>query len=125
MSDPQRERILEKYNHQCVHCGSEENLEIDHIIPVSKGGEGSDENLQVLCRSCNRSKSNKIPWEDFIKVDDDGNLLIDIRLWERRSFHRNFDEFYKLMNKAFSDDEKAKRMFQGATGQEEIVCGVG
>ena len=40
----------------CVSCGSSENLEIDHIKPVSKGGNSEPENLQLLCRSCNRSK---------------------------------------------------------------------
>ena len=40
----------------CVLCGSNENLEIDHITPVSKGGTAEHDNLQVLCRSCNRSK---------------------------------------------------------------------
>jgi len=43
----------------CVFCGSSENLEIDHIVPVSKGGDSEPENLQVLCRSCNRSKRTK------------------------------------------------------------------
>lgn len=35
-------------------------LEIDHIIPVSKGGRTEEENLKTLCWKCNRSKSNKI-----------------------------------------------------------------
>ena len=44
----------------CVLCGSNENLEYDHIIPFSRGGSNSERNLQLLCQSCNRSKSNKI-----------------------------------------------------------------
>ncbi len=44
----------------CVECGSRENLEFDHIIPVSKGGATTYRNLQILCQSCNRKKSNKI-----------------------------------------------------------------
>ncbi|HIS15474.1 MAG TPA: HNH endonuclease [Candidatus Scatomorpha merdavium] len=35
-------------------------LEIDHIIPVSKGGRTAEENLQTLCWKCNRAKSDKI-----------------------------------------------------------------
>ncbi|MBR5502670.1 MAG: HNH endonuclease, partial [Oscillospiraceae bacterium] len=35
-------------------------LEIDHIIPVSKGGVTEEGNLQTLCWKCNRAKSNKI-----------------------------------------------------------------
>jgi hypothetical protein len=45
---------------KCVRCGSNENLEFDHIIPVSKGGSNTVRNLQLLCEKCNRLKSNKI-----------------------------------------------------------------
>jgi 5-methylcytosine-specific restriction endonuclease McrA len=45
----------------CENCGKtalEASLEIDHIIPVSKGGKTEENNLQVLCFDCNRGKSN-------------------------------------------------------------------
>lgn len=45
---------------RCVYCGSTENLQIDHIIPFSKGGATTLENLQLLCGKCNIEKSNKI-----------------------------------------------------------------
>lgn len=45
---------------RCVYCGSTENLHLDHIIPFSKGGDTSVENLQLLCQKCNLQKSNKI-----------------------------------------------------------------
>lgn len=45
---------------KCVQCGSNEKLEYDHIIPFSKGGANTKRNIQLLCESCNRSKSNKI-----------------------------------------------------------------
>ena len=45
---------------KCVYCGSNENLHLDHIIPFSKGGDTSIENLQLLCQKCNLEKSNKI-----------------------------------------------------------------
>ncbi len=45
---------------RCVKCGSQENLEFDHIIPLSKGGSNTVRNIQLLCQKCNREKSNKI-----------------------------------------------------------------
>jgi 5-methylcytosine-specific restriction endonuclease McrA len=42
----------------CQCCGNSENLEFDHIIPFSCGGGNEASNIQLLCRKCNRSKSN-------------------------------------------------------------------
>lgn len=45
---------------RCQECGTTEDLQLDHIIPFSKGGATTVENLQLLCGKCNRAKSNKI-----------------------------------------------------------------
>ena len=45
---------------RCVYCGSTDNLQLDHIIPFSKGGATTLENLQLLCQKCNLEKSNHI-----------------------------------------------------------------
>lgn len=61
-----REHIKARDNYTCCSCGNstaaEPNLllEIDHIIPVAKGGCTVEENLQTLCWKCNRAKSDKI-----------------------------------------------------------------
>ena len=45
---------------RCVYRGSTQNLQLDHIIPFSRGGATTLENLQLLCQKCNIEKSNKI-----------------------------------------------------------------
>ncbi len=46
----------------CPYCGQKVK-EIDHVIPLSKSGEHSLDNLQLLCLDCNRSKGDKLPEE--------------------------------------------------------------
>lgn len=60
MSESVRNAVWRRDRGQCTECGSRENLEYDHIIPVSKGGGNTVRNLELLCESCNRKKSDKI-----------------------------------------------------------------
>ena len=52
---------------KCVFCNKrppEVTLEIDHILPVSKGGPDLPLNLRFLCQHCNRSRGNRFRWAD-------------------------------------------------------------
>lgn len=51
-----RTKVLRRDHWQCVYCGSKEELQIDHIIPVSRGGATVFANLETLCGPCNRRK---------------------------------------------------------------------
>ena len=44
---------------KCQRCGSTKDLQYDHVIPYSMGGDNSVENIQLLCRRCNAAKSNR------------------------------------------------------------------
>lgn len=65
-----RGSIKARDNHTCRYCAVSLKdephllLEVDHIVPVSKGGLSLPENLQTLCWRCNRSKSNRTPQTD-------------------------------------------------------------
>ncbi len=52
--------VLEAYGHRCRLCASDERIEQDHIVPLSKGGAHTITNVQPLCRSCNRRKHAKL-----------------------------------------------------------------
>lgn len=58
-SDVKRE-VWRRDMGRCARCGSRENLEYDHIIPISKGGSNTSRNIELLCQSCNRKKADKI-----------------------------------------------------------------
>lgn len=66
MTNDLREFIKKRDNYTCCLCGNsiykEPNLllEVDHIIPISKGGKTVADNLQTLCWRCNRAKSDNV-----------------------------------------------------------------
>ncbi|TMR54623.1 HNH endonuclease [Streptococcus pseudopneumoniae] len=66
MTKKLREYVKERDCYTCQYCGASTAqqdlllLEVDHIIPVSKGGMSTESNLQTLCWKCNRTKSDKI-----------------------------------------------------------------
>ena len=64
ISDKLRYQVLKRDNFKCCACGASPakdpsvELHIDHIIPWSKGGETTIDNLQALCSRCNLGKSD-------------------------------------------------------------------
>ena len=66
MTPKLRRFIIERDNSTCQQCGNSTDkepnllLEVDHIIPVAKGGMTTEENLQTLCWKCNRRKGSKV-----------------------------------------------------------------
>lgn len=63
VSNKMRFSIYERDGYKCRKCGISDryaNLEIDHIIPISKGGKSTYDNLQTLCHKCNVEKGDSI-----------------------------------------------------------------
>lgn len=76
-----RQEVFKRDNYKCKTCGkspatdSELSLEVDHILPYSKGGTNDIENLHTLCNRCNKGKGND---ESFnITVKDKIYALLD------------------------------------------------
>lgn len=56
-------RVVRRDNYTCQHCSKhlkDNEVEFDHIIPVSKGGSSEEHNIRLTCFDCNRSKSDKV-----------------------------------------------------------------
>jgi len=53
-------KVFARDGYQCLHCGSRNDLTVDHIVPVSRGGSDFLSNLQTLCRPCNSRKGARI-----------------------------------------------------------------
>ena len=63
VSNKLRFAVYERDGYRCRRCGVSERyatLEVDHIIPISKGGKSTYENLQTLCSRCNYQKGDRI-----------------------------------------------------------------
>ena len=58
-----RKNLLRRDANQCQYCGNRKDLTIDHIIPRSKGGKHSWNNVVIACVTCNSRKGNKTPTE--------------------------------------------------------------
>ena len=60
ISSAVRVRVWIRDGGKCKSCGAQANLQFDHVIPVSKGGSSTEENIELLCKSCNQRKAGRI-----------------------------------------------------------------
>ncbi|MBD2341253.1 HNH endonuclease [Calothrix sp. FACHB-156] len=58
-----RREVLKRDNHTCQYCGSTKHLTLDHVIPRSKSGQHSWDNVVTACEKCNSIKSDRLPHE--------------------------------------------------------------
>jgi CRISPR/Cas system Type II protein with McrA/HNH and RuvC-like nuclease domain len=58
-----RQRVFKRDNNECGYCSSKKDLTIDHVIPRSRGGKNTWDNLVTCCSKCNLKKGDKTPEE--------------------------------------------------------------
>lgn len=58
-----RQNIFKRDNNQCQYCGSSRDLTLDHVMPRSRGGKSTWDNLVTACKSCNSRKGDSTPQE--------------------------------------------------------------
>ena len=66
--------LVANFDGFCAYCLEEKGVEVDHMIPVSRGGEDCRTNAAPACRSCNARKHAMTPLEYICKLADEGAL---------------------------------------------------
>lgn len=58
-----RREVLRRDHHTCQYCGSTKRLTLDHVIPRSRGGQHTWNNVVIACERCNSRKGDRTPTE--------------------------------------------------------------
>jgi 5-methylcytosine-specific restriction endonuclease McrA len=63
-----RRNVIRRDGNHCQYCGSRERLTLDHVVPKSRGGPDTWENLVAACVPCNNRKGNRTPEEAGMRL---------------------------------------------------------
>lgn len=63
-----RKNVLKRDRHTCQYCGGTDDLTIDHVVPKSRGGRDTWENLVAACVACNNQKGDLTPEEAGMRL---------------------------------------------------------
>ncbi len=63
-----RREVLRRDHYSCQYCGTKKNLTLDHVIPRSRGGRHTWDNVVTACSQCNSRKSNRTPKESGMQL---------------------------------------------------------
>lgn len=58
-----KKNVFVRDRFKCGYCGSNKNLTVDHVIPVSRGGKSTFDNCMTACKPCNNKKDRRLPSE--------------------------------------------------------------
>lgn len=101
-----KKKVLHKSKGVCAHCGKKltlEDMTVDHVIPLSKGGGNDLKNLVALCEKCNKDKSNYV-----VQPEEYFNYLDWVYL---ENLHKEYKKYYEDIDwvskrQIFSEDRK-------------------
>ena len=63
-----RRNVLRRDGNRCQYCGSRERLTLDHVLPKSRGGPDTWDNLVAACGECNHRKGGRLPDEAGMRL---------------------------------------------------------
>jgi len=116
----QREVIAIRDDFKCRYCGKEilnhKNLEIDHIIPLSKGGRTNYANLVCCCKKCNQKKLNNLPEEVGFPFVSAQSYHMFEALKELLNFPKKLEKFNKVFNKNLTLNQIKNTLFLKKNG---------
>jgi 5-methylcytosine-specific restriction endonuclease McrA len=70
-----RQNVFKRDGHNCQYCGTHQDLTLDHVIPRSRGGLTSWDNLVAACKHCNSKKGDNTPDEANMPLRRNLSLL--------------------------------------------------
>ena len=69
-------KCLEDHQNKCYYCNSTEHLTIDHLVPLSRGGSNTPDNIVPACKACNSRKGTLTAGEFFKRITNDTREVI-------------------------------------------------
>lgn len=111
-----RHEVFKRDGYRCRECGAskdETSLEIDHILPVAKGGTNDINNLQTLCRECNRMKHT----DEWIGGETD----LEAAKNELYSLKNQINKIKNKLSQATNENDEIEYKYQIMKLEERLI----
>lgn len=101
-----RHNIMKRDQYQCLYCGSNKNLTLDHLMPKSRGGDASWTNLVTACMRCNTKKGDRTPEEAGLTLKEKPRKpsLVAFLAANAGTYDQNWATYLKIKTKTASYD---------------------